>query len=292
MNLIDILPELINRIKSKKELKTVDENWIREELLQLIEKRKEVHEKIEGTKSFSQFSRSNEYDFLLKIIRADLHAVYGTFQQELNHRKKYFEELKKIILGGNANETKINELHQKILSTHTSTKERLKIYPVMYEKIFAVTGIPKKLLDLSCGLNPLSYPFMDIDYKDFEYSATEITKEDCELINEYFEMMKIKGKALQIDLVREYEKIKQFDVDVCFLFKLLDTLEYLERNISKKILPLINSKWLVVSFSTKTLSGKKMKKIERWWFENICTANKWTFEKIEFDNELFYVVKK
>ncbi len=285
MNLTGLLPELVTAIKAKKEISAVEERWIGERVLFFIEKRKEIAKKIEETRSFAQFSRSKEYEFLLKAVRADLHAVYGTFQQQLAARAKAFDELKKTYRDYHVD----TEAHKKILSTHTSTKERLPFYPSLYKHLFAHTGMPATLLDVSCGLNPFSYPWMESTPK---YIATEITIDDCRMIREYFVLAGIKGEVIQLDVINEKEKLSTLKADVCLLWKLLDTLEYLERNVSRRILPLVNASHLIVSFSTKTLSGKRMKKTRRLWFEKICEDNGWEITIEEFGNELFYVVTK
>ncbi len=287
MNLSALLPELIAVIKAKKEISTVEEEWIQEQIIGLLEKQKKIKEKIHATKSFAQFSRSKEYEYLLKTIRAKLHAVYGTFQRQITQRYDLFEQLKQAYKENDPE--KILTLHEQILLTHKSTQERLPIYTSLYPRLFAKIGIPKTILDLSCGFNPFSYPWMNAR---IEYIATEITREDCQLIEEYFRIAGIQGKVLQVNLLKDAEKLQRLQADVCFVWKLLDTLEYLERNISRKLLPLINASWIVVSFSTKTLSGKPMKKTRRLWFEKICHNNGWDFSMESFENELFYVVKK
>lgn len=287
MNLSDILPALVAAIKAKKEVSAVEDEWISERVILLIEKRKEIQKKIGVTRSFEQFSRSKEYETLLKSIRADLHAVYGTFQEQLAARSKAFEGLK--LAYQKKNLSAILELHKKILSTHTSTRERLQIYPILYKQLFAKTGMPKVLLDISCGLNPFSYPWIG---SKLVYNASEVTQEDCRMVMEYFKIAGIQGEVIQLDILNHSERLRDLHGDVCFLWKVLDTLEYLERNCSRRILPLLNVQCLVVSFSTKTLSGKHMKKTRRLWFEKICNDNNWIFSIKEFENELFYVVKR
>jgi len=173
--------------------------------------------------------------------------------------------------------------------THTSTKERLPIYTSLYPRLFTKTMIPQTILDVSSGLNPFSYPWMNTE---LFYKTTELAQEDCQLIEEYFHIVGIRGEVIQLNIITEMEKIQALKADICFMWKLLDTLEYMEKNISRKLISLINAPWVVVSFSTKTLSGRPMKKIRRLWFENICQDNGWEFTLEPFENELFYVVRK
>lgn len=94
----------------------------------------------------------------------------------------------------------------------------------------------------------------------------------------------LNGKAIRINLLKENNFLK---ADVCFLFKVLDTFESLRRGISKDILKKINCKILVVSFPTKTLSGKILSKKRLKWFERIVK----NYETFEIENEIFYIVK-
>ncbi|MBI4441536.1 hypothetical protein HY639_05190 [Candidatus Woesearchaeota archaeon] len=283
---MDILLDIVRAIQAKKEISAIDESWIRERLQLLLEKRKAIHLKMQQARDFRQFSRSGEYEALLKAVRADLHAVYGTFQRQVHARRKAFNELRGAY---EHKDTRIMALHEKILSTHTSTRERLPFYPTIYKRIFAKTGIPRTLLDVSCGLNPFSYPWMGMDGT---YHATEVTREDCEMVRQYFAFAHITGSVTQLDILKDCSALKTFRADVCFLWKLLDTLEYYRRDISKELLPVIRAPTLIVSFSTRTLTGKPMRKTRRMWFEQFCTDQEWLLDTEECANELFYIVKR
>ncbi|MBU0667248.1 MAG: hypothetical protein KKC26_07820 [Nanoarchaeota archaeon] len=76
------------------------------------------------------------------------------------------------------------------------------------------------------------------------------------------------------------------------MFKLLDSLETVKRNLSKEIIRKINSNFLVISFSKKTLGGKKViDERKRSWIYKILNENKVKYQKIEFLNEFFVVGK-
>ena len=61
---------------------------------------------------------------------------------------------------------------------------------------------------------------------------------------------------------------------------------------SEKLIENLNSRFIVVSFSTKTLSGKKMNFPERNWFGRMLMRLGKKFKKINFENEVFYVITK
>ena len=174
--------------------------------------------------------------------------------------------------------------YEKLLKTNVSTKERS--YGLLYEEIFSITGKPKKVLDLGSGINPISL----YKYKDIEITALEINKDDVDILSMYFKKLG-KGKAELFDL-HKIEKLKKYKADIGFLFKVVDLLDLAkEHKQAEEVMENINVKWLVVSFSTKTLSGKDMNFPYRGWFERICERLNWEYKKLIKLNEIFYVVK-
>lgn len=278
----DDLKEVIKKIKAKKEFSKLKDETIKKELRKYLKKNKKALAAIQENRT-----RSSEYKKAIKAVRAKLRRIYGLFlTKETENREDYLEALKHI-------KTKV--MHEKILKTHVSTKERLPIYKTIYKKIFAKTGKPKTILDLGCGMNPVSYPWMNL--KNIKYYAAELSKEDCEFLNKYFKIMKIKGKAIALDLTEAAKKpelLKKFlKADVCFLFKILDEVEEKKgRKASEALIKNIDADWLVISFATKKVTGKPMKYPYRRWLEQMLARLGYEFEIIEESNEIFYVVKK
>jgi len=216
---------------------------------------------------------------LIKTVRAKARKVYGLFVDEnIVKRDSLLDEFQT---------SKDLSVIKEILMLHLSTKERVSYMEELYQKIFSYTKKPKSILDVGCGLNPLTYPFMDITAK---YYANEFSQKDVDFINRFFSVYNIDGKADKIDLITEYEKLKSYDVTVCFLFKVLDSLERVKKYISYKILENINAEFIIVSFPLKTVTGKAMRLNERNWFEKVCTRLNKKYETFSFKNEIFYVL--
>ncbi len=144
----------------------------------------------------------------------------------------------------------------------------------VYELIFEITGKPKKVLDLGCGFSPLYFP-----YKDIEYYCADIG-------HEY-----VRDKGFVFDMLYDdYDKLPEFDV--VFLFRVLESLEYFKRNISKEVLQKLKCKYVVVSFDKKSLSGKEIKKKGRLWFRRILSELNLEHEIFDYGDEIFFVIKK
>ena len=266
--------ELIGKIKEKKEFSGIEDRFVRAEIIKYFQQNPKAMAAVSEGRI-----RSEDYKQTVKHVRAVLRRIYGIFlTKSTEDREKYLE----------------SKDYEKILETHLSTKERLHIYPVIYEQIFAVTGEPKVILDLGCGMNPLSYPFMKINA---EYYASELNEADYDFLDKCFKKMGIKGKAIPLDLVEAANNPEMLDVfpeaDICFMFKILDEIERKKgRKTSEALIKAVNAKWLVISFSMKTLRGGPMRKPYRRWLEQMLTRLGFEFEIIKESNELFYIVKK
>lgn len=273
------MEKLIKDILGKKELKNLDETIVIEELNKFFKRNKEVKKTLED-KNFNK--KSAEYKLALKEVRKKLREIYGVFIQK-NYGKR--ESLLKKL-----NEKNSKEILPKLLSLHQSTKERLPYHKEIYKKIFEITGKQKTILDLACGLNPLSYRWLG--YKP-KYIASDISEKDLEFIQSFFSKNKINGKTIKIDLVTEQDKIKNIKSDLCFLFKALDSLETRKRHVSKELIKKINAKWIVVSFSKVSLGGgKRITKSKRSWIMNFLKKKGFSYKEFEVPNEFFFVAKK
>ncbi len=276
---LEKLEKIIPLIKKKKELIYLDSNYILKEIKKYLLQNKKVAIIINEV---DKLEKNADIKKLVKFVRDKAHDVYGMFQSA-SIRKR--EELLKGL--------KFNDIekHVALLKTHISTKERININTELYTKIFSMTKKPSSILDLGCGLNPLTLPFMNL--KKVEYIASDFNQLDMDFLTQYFGVLPatINGVAIKLDLLNDYDKVKNYNVDVCFLFKVLDSLEGIQKNISYEIIKNIKAKWIVVSFPMKTLSGKKVLKLQkRNWFEKICNRYEYSFETFEMGDEMFYII--
>jgi 16S rRNA (guanine(1405)-N(7))-methyltransferase len=274
---------IISHIKQKKEYVNLDNTLATQKLDEIFRKQPKLRTQLSAVDP-AKLEKNKDYKALIKKIRKELREIYGVFI--LNDYKKmhtFLDELKV--------DTENEDVIRKILSLHQSSKERLEHYEEIFQKIFAITGNPKSILELGCGLNPFSYDMLGCKPT---YTASDLNAKDLEPIAEFFKKRKIEGDTIPLNLVKEHEKLKILPrVDCCFLFKLLDSLETEHWDISKTILENINADHLIVSFPTKSLGGKKpIKKERRGWFEKILSEKGWKYSTFEVENEVFYVIKK
>ncbi|MDD5649526.1 MAG: hypothetical protein PHF86_03800 [Candidatus Nanoarchaeia archaeon] len=244
--------DVIDDLKKKRELSDLDNNFIKYRILNYL-KKNELEEKFKE----KGFSRTSIYNKLFKEIRKQLHEIYGVF------RADKFKE-------------------------HPSIKERLVYYKEIYYKIFSITGKPKRILDLGCGLNPMSYEYLGC--KPYYY-ASDVSHYDLKQVNQFFKLNKIKGKTFSFNMIDEsYKSLPT--VNVCFLFKVLESLEYIEKNISERIMKDIKADWIVVSFAKKQIGGAKIRKAGRSWFRKILAKLKLYYVVQDIGDEIFFIIRK
>ncbi len=246
---------LIKKIKEKKPLDRLDDSFVLSYLTSFFK----LHSLF--FKKFKLASlKKRDVEKIVKWVRNELNKVYGQFWLE-------------------------NSLQP---SSHKSSKERLDFYHRLYPSLFKITGIPKRILDLGAGLNPLSYKDIPC-YKNIYFFAVELTSYDCTVLKEYFKKEDIQGEVLQVDLKKSFDFP---NVDVCFMFKLLDTLEDKGHLFAEHLLKNISASYFIVSFSTATIRGKKMHYPRRGWLEMMLARLALKYTKYEEANEVFYIIKK
>lgn len=211
---------------------------------------------------------------IAQYVKKELHIVWGAFFKK--HVK--FDEYGDNRFG--------------LLSLHTSTSERQAFVKVFYSKIFSKIGCEiKSIADYGCGLNPLNIPEMNLK-KNTKYFAYDIYSEEVEFLNDYISSH-FYNVIFKAD-VRDIFEPDTNEYDVAFLFKLLPVLEEQSRNCTQYLLENIKAKFIVVSFPTKSLSGKDvgMDTFYTERFEKLLKEMQWHFEKIVFENEIVYVTSK
>lgn len=248
--------EIIAEIKKKKELRGTATEVVREALAEYLSKNKI---------SLDNLSPKQQ-KLVVKEIRSKLRLLVGRFQNSSEKRKSLLSK------------QDFNEL----LNTHVSTKERLDFYPKL-KQIISDLNV-KSILDLGCGLNPIA-----LATEKIKYYAADINEADLEIVREYFKQNKIKGNVFVQDLRNIQSELPK--TDLCIILKVLDIIDP-KHNLSGKILEKISAKNLIISFSTRKLSGKKMNFPRRFWFEKLLTSQKLTYKTLESSNELFYLISR
>jgi len=191
-----------------------------------------------------------------------------------------------------------NKNEEWILRKHLSTRERLAFYKEVYKKLLSDYKNKKiTLIDLGAGVNGFSYKYFKSAGFNINYLGVEAVGQLVDLTNDYFIREKLDAKAIHESLF-ELEKIKKIITEtkkprIIFLFKVLDSLEMLENDYSKKLLkeiaPLTDK--IVVSFATQSMIKRKQFLVNRNWILDFIKENFQVLEDFEVGTERYICFK-
>jgi len=161
-----------------------------------------------------------------------------------------------------------------LLKAHMSSKKR--DYEEFYGEIFSEIGGVGSVIDLGCGVNGFSYEYLP---EGVSYVGVEAAGQVVSHVNDYFEKNGFDGEVVHLDLfdvgkvvelLREQKKPR-----VVFLFQVVDALENLERDFSKKFILEISEEceWIVLTLPTESLGGRKKFAVQGKWLVGFLEEN-------------------
>ncbi len=282
------ISQLMEDIKQKKELREINHEFMREQLFEYLKTDAKAVRFLQQKPNW----KAAYYKIIIKRVRERLRRFHGVYRAASQSRQRN-DLLEQLV---NAPLAKSLPLINEILVTHPSTQERLSFYPRLYHQLFHSTGKPASIIDVGCGLNPFSIPLMNL--KKLRYYAFDISNEEIGLLQKLFRYLhqqnrQFHGTAAILDALHWAKLAGIKSADLCFLFKMTDMLDQGRgHKATEMAISAVPAKHVVVSFPTKTLSGRKMNFPRRKWIELMCRRLGYSYTLLRFENELFYVVKK
>lgn len=134
---------------------------------------------------------------------------------------------------------------------HASTRERVPHLDAFYPAIWAVTGVPRRVLDLGCGLNPLALPWMGIGAAT--YHAIDVDAAALDLARGFLEAG---GQPHVVELRDLVADMSAEPADVALLLKLVTTLDRQHADAATTLLRTLRADHAVVSFAARSLGGR------------------------------------
>ncbi len=176
-----------------------------------------------------------------------------------------------------------------LLTSHASTRERIPLNETFYRDIFNLTGTPRVLLDVACGLNPFTLPWMGLPL-DTQYLAYDLHKPRVELINAFLAHVQQTGSAYHQDILVDPPQV---EADVIFFFKEAHRFDQRERGANREFFRKLKTRWLLVSLPTVSLSGQRsMLEGDRRLVAETCAGEDWQVRELMFDSEIVFCIRK
>lgn len=219
-----------------------------------------------------------------KEVRNKLHQIWGMYLERPNF-EKLIQKVRERLDKGESVETALESL----LLLQSSTRERIPVIETFYRQIFSVTGVPQRVVDYGCGLNPLTYLWFNCRP---QYVGIDVDQGLINFVNQVNELI---GLADQIEIKRGDILVDlEGDADVAMLLKVIPILERQQKGSTRQILQDQPCRYWITSFPTKSLSGrsKGMKEHYQQWFLDLIKDQPWEHTQIEFKNELVFIIQK
>ena len=229
--------------------------------------------------SFERHKRPKEAE---KAAREKLHGMTGAFMTPEECRRAE----KALDAWAPGNDAALVEA----LSQHASTRERLPLagMDALYERIFAATGVPGRVLDLACGLNPVY-----LAARGHAVVGVDIQGAAVALVGRMREAHGLPVRAVCADLLVP-GSVPEERFDLALAFKLLPLLETQRNGAGAALLRTVPARHIAVSFPTRTLSGRNVGMAAHYgeWMDAHVPEDRVVAARFETENELFYVLSE
>lgn len=265
-----------------------------------IENERELIEQVSRSQKYAQLAgtlvsrvtkeeakKHNSQQAIIQSARTRLHQLTGAY---LAPKIDYTQWLNKFKSLDPNDRLGLESTSLSMMRLHASTYERLEVLPTFFQTSLASISPVKSVLDLACGLNPLSIPWMPLA-DGFTYLASDVVMPLVHFLWHYFELYGVNGHASILDLSFS---IPSQPVQLALLMKTLPLMEQIEHGLSQKILEYLNAEHILVTYPLRSLGGRRkgMEETYRSQFDQLVAGRDWKIQEFRFPNEVAYLVTK
>ncbi len=218
-----------------------------------------------------------------KAAKTRLHQFYGSYVSD-GWVKRADKTLAELACGGIG----AAQASAALLALHGSTRERLGYIEECYGKIFTISGKQATIIDIACGLNPVSFCLMGMN--GVHLTAADAGSAVTDILNRFFALAGMAdARAYACDVTAE---LPQGRFDLALVMKFLPLAERMDKGGALKLMNNINARHITVSFPTRSLSGRNvgMERNYSEWFEGLGFEGK-IVERFICGDEVFYIVR-
>jgi 16S rRNA (guanine(1405)-N(7))-methyltransferase len=226
----------------------------------------------------------------IKAVRSRLHQVYAAYESPVDYERAVRDLDAAYAQPKSGAGDAVRLVSRRLLALHASTRERLPILERIYGELWAHTGVPHVLLDLACGLNPLSSPWMGLD-EGAVYHGYDI---DAARVAFLQRVLPLSGLETRMHLQDVLCEAPAEAGDVALLFKSSACLERQQAGATLALLDALRVAYVVVTFPVQSL-GQREKGMsvhyERTFRAQVADRS-WSLIRLDFGAELAFIVDK
>jgi 16S rRNA (guanine(1405)-N(7))-methyltransferase len=232
-----------------------------------------------------ELQKRTSYKEAVKATRNKLHQVGGAYFEHTPHYAEWLDDLRQADAG------QLRSTCRRLMSQHASTHERLPILDHFYGETLAGIAPVHSILDIACGFNPLSIPWMPLA-PNASYYAVDIYEDLMSFVGSAIHMCGLSGQAVAGNVLASIPvKVK---VELALMLKAIPCLEQIDRMASMRLLDQINAQHLLISFPVRSLGGRSKGMVANYEsrFQELMLGRGWTIQKFMFASELAFLVSK
>ena len=233
----------------------------------------------------AELSKRTSLKDVVKAVKNKLHQVGGAYQEG---KMDYDSWLADLIAARCLNPEKFRISLSRVMEHHASTRERLPHLSGFYSTCLA--GLPPihSVLDVACGLNPLSIPWMGLA-DGVQYMAVDIYQDMVSFLNSVLALLPVEGRAVACDI---NSACPALPVDLALGLKTIPCLEQIDKTAGEHLLSSLQAQVMLISFPLRSLGGRNVGMAANYekHFLDLASENRWQIERFAFENELVFRV--
>ena len=177
----------------------------------------------------------------------------------------------------------------RMLSVHTSSRERIPHMEEFYQAVFSHIGTPESILDVACAFNPFAFPWMGLP-KTTAYHAYDLHAPRVNLINSFFKVYGMEPLAETKDILINPPDV---EADAAFFFKEAHRFESRKKGCNRDFWISLPVKIIVVTLPAENLTGQhQMRDRQRSLIEKNTDGLGWNIAETEVAGEMIFFIEK
>lgn len=236
-----------------------------------------------------ELSKRSAMKAAIKATKNKLHQVAGAYLNQ-NITPKKIQSWLDLLKSAENDGEKLKQACHRIMASHASTNERLPLLAEFYTTVLANIPPVHTVIDVACGLNPLTIPWMPLA-KDVRYYACDIYAEMIDFLNQALPIIGVRGNAECRDVIAEPPTQA---ADLALVLKSTPCLDQIDNGAGERLLSSLQAKYVLVSFPARSLGGRDKGMLQNYLnrFTALARANNWPIKAYQFKTELAFLIEK